>query len=389
MNIVKSGSTLFVYDDDISTYLAIPASTYKIRCSQTTGFFLEECDSLVFREKLYGNYQEKADKIFSSFEKMERNMGVIFSGIKGSGKSVMTKVLAKEAIENGYPVLIADNAYSGIEDYISSIKQECVVIFDEFEKIFRQKDDGDFNPQENLLSLFDGIDSGRKLFVITCNESTRLNQHFLNRPGRFHYHFVLGSPDKQEVQDYLEDNLSDDAKKYLPQIVGLSVITGLTYDMLRAIAFELNQGYSLADTFADLNITKDDELRVDIRFEFTDGLIGIVKNYVINLYNRYEGGWMTDFINKAYFTEDPQNCEIYFKFKTSDLQFDFDGYWIDTSNVCLKMHEDWEMTFDTDNDPARYDRIKDWFDSLELKSVEFKKSEPAFGTPGFVNKYVL
>ena len=45
-----------------------------------------------------------------------------------------------------------------------------------------------------MLSLFDGLDNGKKLFVITCNEVERLNAYLLNRPGRFHYHFVDCSP---------------------------------------------------------------------------------------------------------------------------------------------------------------------------------------------------
>lgn len=74
-------------------------------------------------------------------------------------------------------MIIVDCPIPGISNFLSSIEQEVVIIFDEFEKTFARNDDGD--PQVELLSLFDGVDDGKKLFVITCNDTKRLTSSSL------------------------------------------------------------------------------------------------------------------------------------------------------------------------------------------------------------------
>ena len=184
MNIVKTGTNYRIFDDSVSVSENLPNLTFKINFNPMAGFSLTSTDELEVKEKVYGNLNARVDKILNSFSHSERNLGVILSGTKGCGKSLTARLIAAR---NLYPVLLVDYAYPGVGDFISSIDQEIVVIFDEFEKHF--SNNGDDNAQESLLSLFDGIDSGKKLFVITCNETHSLNEFFLNRPGRFHYLF--------------------------------------------------------------------------------------------------------------------------------------------------------------------------------------------------------
>ena len=80
---------------------------------------------------------------------------------------MFARMLAEKGNKAGLPLIIVDMAIPGVADFISSISQECIVLFDEFEKIFREDSKDDEHPQEELLSLFDGVDSGKKLFVIT------------------------------------------------------------------------------------------------------------------------------------------------------------------------------------------------------------------------------
>ena len=146
-------------------------------------------------------------------------MGVILSGPKGVGKSMFARLLAEAGKKSNLPLLIVDTPAPGIEDFISSIHQECIVLFDEFEKTFKTDKDSDYSPQDNLLSLFDGIDDGKKLYIITCNDTRGLSPFLLNRPGRFHYHFMLSTPTGDEVREYMNDNLVGDARQYIDKIV--------------------------------------------------------------------------------------------------------------------------------------------------------------------------
>ena len=49
--------------------------------------------------------------------------------------------------------------------------------------------------------------------------------------------------------------------------------TDLTYDCLRAIAFELNRGYGLQETLDDLNITRTEALKYTFALTFSDGKV--------------------------------------------------------------------------------------------------------------------
>ena len=182
MKIVNTGNTYTIYEDDLKTYDKLPVKTYNVCFSKMVGFFLESRDNVEVTEKIYGSHNKKVEKIFNAFSKFERNLGVILSGDKGIGKSICAKLMAQKAIKNKLPVIVVDSYIPGIANYISSIKQECVVLFDEFDKTFKNGVDSDerggiSSPdyQTELLTLFDGLDQGKKLFVITCTEIYRLN----------------------------------------------------------------------------------------------------------------------------------------------------------------------------------------------------------------------
>lgn len=267
MNIVQAGATLRVYGEDVKTYKELPKGSYTINFNKMSGFYLRQMNDLAVNEtKIYGNTESKVDKVLKSFQTMNRNLGVILSGQKGIGKSLFARVLANKS---DYPIITASIAVPGIADFISSIDQEVIIIFDEFEKNFCKQDDWD--PQVELLSLFDGIDGGKKLFIITCNEVGDLNTFLINRPGRFHYHFVLSNPTDEEVTEYLIDKLNPQYYDVIDRIVKFASAINVTYDYLRAIVFEINQGYSVEETFNDLNITKSNNTRFEVIVTLSNG----------------------------------------------------------------------------------------------------------------------
>ena len=179
MNVVNSGSRYQIYGEDVKTYKNLPIGSYEVNFNKMTGFFLSSrSDLIVNEEKIYGNHEEKVNKVIRSFEISNRNFGIILSGQKGIGKSLFARVLAQKAIEANLPVITVNYYNPGIADFLASIEQEVVVIFDEFEKTFGKSENMD--PQEEMLTLFDGLDSGKKLFVITCNDVNKLNSYLIN-----------------------------------------------------------------------------------------------------------------------------------------------------------------------------------------------------------------
>lgn len=309
MNIVQMGSKHLVFGEDVQTYKDLPAKTYAVRFHPMQGWWLDERPSLATGdEQIYGRHAERVNKIFGSYDLASRNFGVILSGAKGIGKSLLARMIAERGIENQLPVIIVDTAYPGISDFLASVQQRCVIIFDEFEKTFAKLGEDSADPQVEMLSLFDGIDGGKKLFVITCNSPTQLNEYLINRPGRFHYHFEITCPNADDVRAYLHDKLINGFDEEIEKVVKLASMTDITYDCLRAIAFDLSQGYPLEDTLADLNINYERNTLYDIVIKLSNGWQLTAYSIRIDLYGREDKTFrVIHNSNEFYVTIHPQD----------------------------------------------------------------------------------
>ena len=296
MKAIQTGTIYRIYDDSMQTHNQLPAQVYLACCDPQTGPFLKKYSDLEVSEKVYGVHLEKVDKVLNSFKAFNRNLGVILSGDKGIGKSLFSKVLSIKAIESGYPLIIVNSYFPGIGEYLAEIDQEVVVLFDEFDKTFelnergRRDNDGEKrSPQTEMLTLFDGVAQGKKLFVVTCNDINALSKFIVNRPGRFHYHFRFEYPTATEVEEYLRDSLNTDkAKEEIKNVVAFSQKTKLNYDCLRSIAFELNLGLTFKEAIKDLNILNLEYEHYTLAIYMSNGARLVVKNRTLDLFNDQE-----------------------------------------------------------------------------------------------------
>ena len=363
MNVVHSGNQFQIYGDALKTYEKLPLGTYEVNFHKMMGFFLTSHSELVVNEeKIYGSTPSKVEKVLRGFQAVDRNFGVILSGRKGIGKSLFARQLAIRAKDYGLPLILVPTYYPGIADFISSIEQEVIVLFDEFEKSFASQENN--NPQEEMLPLSDGIDTGKKLFIITCNELHKLNSYLLNRPGRFHYHFVLGNPNPDEIKEYMTDKLKPEYHHLIKKLIGFSLNVDLTYDVLRAIAFELNMGYSFEETLMDLNISKEGTPKFNIRVEFSDGSYRTVNGQRINTYsNERVYVWFND---KSGHSGD----SIRLDFTPSDIVLDMDHaeMTLDPSKAERYIDEDY-FDMDKEEERKRYEHLC----NLEITKISFTR----------------
>ena len=168
-----------------------------------------------------------------------KNLGVIFNGIKGTGKTLSAKLLCNAI---GLPVVAVQSNCKGLLPFLQSLNFECVVFIDEAEKTFPKGEDGDV-----LLRLIDGaFNVRRRLYVLTTNQLT-LNENLLGRPGRIRYHFEFTNLLPSAIEDYLDDNLLPEhlgqREKILEQIDLLEIST---IDILKAL---VDVSVTVADDF--------------------------------------------------------------------------------------------------------------------------------------------
>lgn len=273
MKVIGNGTMYRIFGDDMETYESIPKGTYRVNFNPMAGYSLERLSDLKTKEDaVYGTHHDKLKKVISTYKRMQdeggRSLGVLMSGDKGIGKTMFTQMLSEEVDKMDIPVIIVDRMSDDLPSFLMSIEQRVMILFDEFEKLF------DNESQERMLSMFDGLHSSPHLYVITVNEMSRVNDYLLNRPGRIHYHIRFHYPTYDEVYQYIKDKLEGtgmtDAKvKGLAREVGLlSYRVNLNFDMLRAIAFELQSTPDLREAIEDLNIEGVGSTKVNININF-------------------------------------------------------------------------------------------------------------------------
>lgn len=285
--ISQGDNTYDIFDDSLRVYEKLPAQSYVVRFSDRRGFYLSKyVDMDVNEEKVYGVHDDKVEKVMASFAEMSRSLGVILSGDKGIGKSLFAKMLSAEAIRRGIPVIVVDTYINGIASYIESIEQEAMILFDEFDKTFGEvrAKDGESSPQTSLLTLFDGLSGGKKLFVVTCNELRKLNEYLINRPGRFHYHLRFEYPSALEIREYLGDKLAEEFRGEIDNVVSFACKVSLNYDCLRSIAFELNHGLTFAEAIKDLNIINIEREAYRVILRYANGMTATNKNVSLDMF---------------------------------------------------------------------------------------------------------
>lgn len=270
--IISTGDTYRVFGSAVQTHNTLPHGTYKIAFDPMSGYSLLRVEPLaVGANKVYGKHHQKLDRIALAYKNMDRSLGVLMSGDKGMGKSLMVR-LVSEYGQNvlNMPVVLVDHRTPGIADFIDSLG-ECVVVFDEFEKKFPAR--GDEDSQAQFLSLLDGVSTAKRLYVMTVNKTYDLNDYFINRPGRFHYHIRFDYPNPDEVREYLQDQAPTATAEAIEEVVRLTFIMKMNYDHLRAVAFELELGGNLRDVLGDLNISHDAGTKYTLTVTLSDGSI--------------------------------------------------------------------------------------------------------------------
>jgi len=234
---LKSGNTFRVSSKEaMDLHEQLPPGNYVIKEDPFHNLYLEHIDDFEIKGKRYGDLDRNCDRIINTFLDRTASTGVMLNGEKGSGKSLLAKAVSIASAERDIPTIIINAPWTGDRffSFMQNIDQPCVVLFDEFEKVYNSDD------QEHILTLLDGVFPSRKLFVLTCNDKWRVDQHMRNRPGRIYYMLDFKGLTADFIIEYCEDNLNN--QSHIERIVQItSLFHQFNFDMLKALVEEMNR----------------------------------------------------------------------------------------------------------------------------------------------------
>ncbi len=232
---LKNDRILKQVDDTIQVVDKLPKRVYTMNFNpDCREIFLEDfADEFHFDFKIYGMESRLIEHIMTTFENTTSNLGILFNGTKGTGKTITAKIIANKT---NLPVILINAPYPGLADFISKINSSCVLFFDEFEKNFDTEKGHDLE----LLSVMDGVFNSpyRRVFLLTANK-LYINENFIGRPSRIRYKKSFENLSTDVIMEYLDDCLKDKSKvqEVLTFIDSLAIST---IDILKTIVEELN-----------------------------------------------------------------------------------------------------------------------------------------------------
>ena len=370
MKIADLGETLRIFPDSLKVYDKIPVGTYRVEFSPMAGYYLSKQKDFDTPAKVYGKHNDYADLMMSRYQKAERNFGTILGGRKGTGKSMLARIMSLRLLEQGIPTVIVSKNTENLTNFLSEIEQPIFVLFDEFEKVFKySRYSGDKqDEQTQFLSLFDGFHANKHFYLITVNDYSKLSEYFIGRTGRFYYNFDFQDLSLEEIQEFLQDTLEDTSK--LKRLVSLMLRLQVNYDQLQSIVRELNMGETIENILKYLNLGLNENqpsVKYKVTYKFNNGTTYTTEERIESFADKLILS-VNDYSNK-----NGKEHQYDYNFK---IQFDYDDFHytengikvdIDNLSVIYDNNDNKGGQLDNDNDVI-YGEIDD-IESIEIVRV--------------------
>ena len=326
----------------------LPIGIYNICVSPHGEWYLNRyADEFTFDYKLYDIENEFINHFIKTYKNSSGNLGCLFNGIKGTGKSVAAKLIANQL---QLPIIIVknmDDHNQTMIEYLSSINSDCVLFFDEFEKNFDSDD-------STVLQIMDGVYNSefRKIFLLTTND-LYINKNLLGRPSRIRYVKQFGNLSLNAINEFLKDTLNN--QEYSQEIIDyINTLSISTIDILKSIVSEIN--IHGIETFREYNTT--------LNVEFA----------------KYHYGCIT-----AYVLEDKVTSEITLNNFYIEAKRRINGKFVKDESMFNELSSD----IITSSKQFKNLVIGNLFNSEEIIQIDYSKSIIITHEPGFFNFYYI
>jgi SpoVK/Ycf46/Vps4 family AAA+-type ATPase len=185
-----------------------PGMVYNIDVDRyTDAISLEETSGLSLPSKVYCTQRDERfiDKVINSYNLSESGFtGVMLAGLKGSGKTVMAKIIANKS---SLPIINIDKSIRPyiLKNLVEKLGDTSVCfLFDELDKVLEDYDDS------VLLQVLDGSDTkGKHMILFTCNDDREISEYLIDRCSRIRYWREFKEMSPSLIMEVLNDKLND------------------------------------------------------------------------------------------------------------------------------------------------------------------------------------
>lgn len=233
-----------------------PGVVYNIKVdSYTKVVSLEETAPFSMPSKVYCTSRDKRfiDKVLNSYKLSENGFtGVMLSGLKGSGKTIMAKSIANES---NLPIINIDKS---IRPWALKVLVELLgdtnicFMFDEIDKLLEDYDDS------ALLQILDGADTkGKHMILFTCNNEKYISEYLIDRCSRIRYWRKFDEMSPSLIMEVLNDKLNN--KKEVESLTDFikDNFKICSFDNIASFINEVNNypTTTFEELFEDMNLT--------------------------------------------------------------------------------------------------------------------------------------
>lgn len=253
-----NGSSYFVNNKAMESD-SLPPAVYNIAVDSFGNMFLEQSSKLFeMPAKMYGLETEFVSRVFKTYEsKNNENIGILLSGLKGTGKTITSKIILNTLIQNyKVPVIVVSRNYNGWTEWIDNINQPIAILIDEYEKIVESTNRNDEASAAGFLRFLENMPQGNRRITLMTSNNSNVYEYLISRPGRVRYHKQFGNMQENVVKEIIEDLLlnKEFEKPCLEYIMSLA---NITIDNIKAIIEEVNIHQESPEAFKDIiNISR-------------------------------------------------------------------------------------------------------------------------------------